>query len=85
MDQETRYAIAHLYRQLKVVAEQAFKARSESLSLKVALSRLLPEYKDLKETDVIDSHIAEISLSAAQIQVSIDSVIRELEREEDLT
>jgi len=85
VDQDTKYAIANLYRQLKVIAEQAFKARCESLSFQVALSRLLPEYKHLTETDLIDSRIAEISLSAAQIQVSIDSVIREFEKTEDLT
>jgi hypothetical protein len=75
MDQDTRYALANLYRQLRIIGLHAYATEKHLLEMKRDLLIGAQPDKPKPKLDQLDRDIAEIGLTIAAFETSIDSVI----------
>ncbi|HET7212760.1 MAG TPA: hypothetical protein VFL79_04180 [Terriglobia bacterium] len=87
MDQDTRYALANVYRQLKVIGRQAYRTQERLLAVQRDLLAVAPAYGQMIKVDQLERDIAETNQAIAEFEMSIDAVIGRLtdaEAPEDL-
>lgn len=78
MDQDTRYALANVYRQLKTIGRQVYSTQERLLQVQRDLAVVAPAYQQLIKADQLDRDIAEIGATIAEFETSIETVIGRL-------
>jgi hypothetical protein len=75
MDQDTRLALANLYRQLRIIGRHTYTTEKHLLEMKRDLLSGDQPDRPRPKLDQLDRDIAEIGLTIASFETSIDSVI----------
>jgi hypothetical protein len=75
MDQDTRYALANVYRQLRIIGRQVYATQERLLRVQRDLLTVAPAYRQMTKPDQLDRDIAEIGLTIAAFETSIEAVI----------